>query len=30
VIRFGFGKHAAATPRRPVDDVLTRASSTRA
>jgi nitroreductase len=30
VIRFGFGEHAAATPRRPVDDVLTRASSTQA
>ncbi|HEX6931971.1 MAG TPA: hypothetical protein VF162_07505 [Streptosporangiaceae bacterium] len=30
VIRFGFGKHVAATPRRPVDDVLTRASSTQA
>ncbi len=29
VIRFGFGKHAAGAPRRPVDDVLTRASSTR-
>jgi nitroreductase len=27
VIRFGYGEHAAATPRRPVDDVLTRVST---
>lgn len=28
VIRFGYGKHAAGTPRRAVDEVLTRASTT--
>lgn len=30
VIRLGYGKHAVASPRRPVDDVLTRAAATQA
>jgi hypothetical protein len=27
VIRFGYGKESKATPRRPVDDVLSRAAA---